>query len=100
MADYKRKTQSDNKHLSNLTSARMSHVSASTTETIRNGACRLIRVVLNTNGGVVIIRDGTEVIATIALDAPEGPFEYGGYIATSLICEVGATADVTVVWDE
>lgn len=99
MADYSKKVQSDNKHLSNLTSARYAHVTPSTTKTVRAGAGRLIRVVLNTNGGAVTLRDGTDVIAIIASDSPENTFEYGIYCNTSIICETGATSDVTVVYD-
>jgi hypothetical protein len=99
MADYSKKTQSDNKHLSNLTGARFVHVPASTTSTVRSSAGRLLRVVLNTNGGVVTLRNGSEVIASIAADAPETTFDYGIYCNDSIICETGATADVTVVFD-
>lgn len=100
MADYGKKVQSENKHLSNLTSARYAHVPASTTKTVRPSAGRLLRVVLNTNGGTVTLRDGTDVIAIIASDAPENTFNYGIYCNTSIVCETGATSDVTVVFDE
>lgn len=98
MADYSKQVQSANQHMANLTSARFAHVPASTTKTVRASAGRLIRVVLNTNGGVVIIRDGTDVIGSIAADAAEGTFEYGVYCNTSIVCETGATCDVTVVF--
>ncbi len=100
MADYGKKVQSENKHLSNATSARFAHVPASTTATVRGSAGRLLRVVLNTNGGTVTLRNGSEVIGIIASDAPEGTFHYGIYCNTSIICETGATSDVTVVFDE
>lgn len=100
MADYGKKVQSENKHLSNLTSARYAHVPASTTKTVRASAGRLLRVVLNTNGGTVTLRDGTDVIGIIASDAPENTFNYGIYCNTSIVCETGATSDVTVVFDE
>lgn len=100
MADFKRKVQSENKHLSNLTSARYAHVPASTTKTVRPGAGRLLRVVLNTNGGTVTLRDGSDVIGIIASDSPETTFEYGVYCNTSIVCETGSTADVTVVFDD
>ena len=100
MADYGKKVQTTNKHLSNLTSARYAHVPASTTKTVRSTAGRLLRVVLNTNGGTVTLRDGSDVIGIIASDAPETTFEYGIYCNTSIVCETGATCDVTVVFDE
>lgn len=84
---------------SSFTGARYAHVVASTIKTVRPSAGRLLKVVLNTNGGVVLVRDGSDVIASIAADAPEGVFEYGIYCRNSIIVETGATADVTVVFD-
>lgn len=100
MASYQKKTQSDNSHLGDLTSARYAHVPASTTKTVRSTAGRLIRVTLNTNGGTVTLRDGSDVIGIIASDAPEGTFHYGIYCNNSIICETGATSDVTVVFEQ
>jgi hypothetical protein len=100
MGDYTKKIQSDNKHLSNQTSARYAHVPASTTKTVRSSAGRLLRVVLNTNGGAVTLRDGSDVIGIIAADAAENTFYYGIYCNNSIVCEAGATSDVTVVFDE
>lgn len=96
--DYSKKIQSSLEHAANLTSARYAHVPASTTKTVRSGAGRLLKVVLNTNGGTVTLRDGSDVIGIIASDAPETTFEYGIYCNNSIICETGATCDVTVVF--
>lgn len=98
MGDFSKKTQSDNEHLADLTSARYVHVPASTTKTVRSSAGRLLRVVLNTNGGTVTLRDGSDVIGIIAADAPETTFNYGVYCNTSIVCETGSTCDVTVVF--
>lgn len=76
------------------------HVPASSTKTVRASAGRLLRVVLNTNGGTVTLRDGSDVIGIIASDAVENTFHYGVYCNTSIICETGATSDVTVVFDD
>lgn len=100
MASFGKKIQSENNHLANLTSARFAHVPASTTTTVRDSAGRLLRVILNTNGGGVTLRNGSEVIAIIASDAAEGTFDYGIYCNTSIIVETGATADVTIVFDD
>jgi hypothetical protein len=89
----------DNAHLQALASARWDHVIASTTKTVLNKAGVLQKIVLNTNGGVVIVRNGSEVIASIAADAPEGAIDYGIYCNNSIIVETGATCDVTVVFD-
>jgi hypothetical protein len=100
MASFGKKIQSANKHLGNLTSARFAHPPASATTVVRSTPGRLIRVTLNTNGGVVTIRNGSTVIGSIAADAPEGTFHYGVYCDTNITCDVGATSDVTVVFDE
>lgn len=92
------KVQSDNKHLANLTTGRWVRVQASTIKTVRSTPGRLLRVVLNTNGGVVLIRNGSDVIGSIAADAPEQTFDYGIYCDQSIIVETGATCDVTVVF--
>jgi hypothetical protein len=100
MADFSKRVQGDNKHLGCLTSARYVHVPASSTVTARSTAGRLLKVVLNTNGGVVILRDGSNVIASIAADAPEQTFDYGIFCNNSIVCETGATSDVTVVFSD
>lgn len=55
----------------------------------------LNKILLNTNGGAVIVRDSTGVIATIAADAPEGTFDYELPLKGSLIVENGGS-DITV----
>lgn len=99
MASTSKRAKGDNAHLQTLTSSRWEHVVASTTKTILGQPGRLKSVVLNTNGGVVIVRNGSEVIASIAADAPEGTVEYGIYCNDSIVVETGATCDVTVVFD-
>ncbi len=100
MADYAKRTKSDNKHLSDLTGAKWVHPVASTTTTVRNTAGRLLRVILNTNGGTVTLRNGSEVIGIIALDAPEGTYEYGVYCNNNIIVETGSTVDCTIVFGD
>lgn len=100
MASYSRKTQSDNAHLANSTSARYIHPPVSSTTTARTTPGRLLRVILNTNGGTVTLRDGSDVIAVIATDAPEGTYNYGVYCNNSIIVDTGATVDCTVVFSD
>ena len=90
----------DNKHLEGLTSARFVHVPASSVDlVIRATAGRLLRVILNTNGGTVTLRNGdSEVIGIIASDAPEGTFHYGVYCGNGIQVDTGATVDATVVF--
>lgn len=100
--DYKKKTQSENAHLANLTSARYKHIDGSviTPITVYSGACRLIKVVLNTNGATVTLRDGSQdVVGIIALDAPENTFHYGTYIANSLQVIASGAVDATIVYE-
>jgi hypothetical protein len=101
MADFNKKIQSENRHLENLTSARFYYVDGSVTtqQTIINGACRLVRCVLNTNGATITLKDGTRTIAVIASDAPEGPFDYGLYIENKLTVQANGAVDATVVFD-
>lgn len=102
MADYKRRVQSGDAHLGNSTSARYRHIDGSviTPITVRNGAGRLLKVVLNTNGSTITLKDGTDVIGIIASDAPENTFQYGIYCNTSITAVAGGTVDATIVFDE
>lgn len=96
------RTSSDNTHLQNLTSARFVHVPASSTDyVVRSTAGRLLRVVLNTNGGTVTLRNGdSDVVGIIASDAPEGTFNYGVYCPNGIQVDTGATVDCTVVFSD
>ena len=103
MPNFSKKTQTDNTHLGNLTSARYLHVDGSVTTSIlvRNAPGRLLRVVLNTNGATITLRNGTggEVIGIIASDAPETTFNYGIYFNDSLRVQCGGAVDATIVYD-
>lgn len=101
MADYSKKIQADNKHLANLTSARFVHIDGSDTtlKTARATSGRLLRVILNTNGATLTLRNGTEVISIIALDAPEQTFIYGIYCSDSIKYQAGGVLDATLVFE-
>lgn len=90
--------QSNNKNLEDLTGAQFKRLPVSATTTVRNTAGKLLRVIVNTNGGTVTLRNGPEVIGVIAADAPEGTFNYGIYCNDSIVAETGATVDATVVF--
>lgn len=101
MADYSKSGQSTNSGVSDQNSARYRHIDGSVTTPIvvRNSGCRLLRVILNTNGATVTIRDGnSDVIGVIALDAPEQSFPYGVYIKNSLQVIAGGAVDATIVY--
>ena len=96
------RTQGDNKHLQDLTSAEYVHVGASETDkVIRSDDVGLLRVILNTNGGTVTLRNGdSEVIGIIASDAPENTYYYGILCTNGLQVDTGASVDCTIVVDD
>lgn len=104
MADYSKKTQTLVQGMANQNSARFVHIDGSVTtpQTVvaTNNGCRLLRVILNTNGATLRVRSGSDVIANIALDAPEQTFPYGVYCANGLIYEAGGAGDWTLVYDK
>lgn len=101
MADYSKKTQSDNKHLSNETSARFVHIDGSKAQVIvRTGAGRLLRVVIGTAGVVCTIRDASNVITNVSSTAV-GTLNLGVYVNTSIIVDVvSGTGSLTVVYGD
>lgn len=102
MADFSKKTQSDNSHLANGTSARFVHVDGSVTtpQTIvaLGTGCRLLRVIINTVGGTLKLRTGSDVIAVLSATAGPGTFNYGVYCDNGLIFECSTTMDATIVF--
>lgn len=95
--------KSDNRHLGILSGyeARWMHAPSGTvTIAPRAGEPVVLhKVVLNTNGGALVLRDSAVgVIATIALDAPEGTFWYGLKLKGSLIVENPSGTDATVIF--
>jgi hypothetical protein len=77
------------------------HVDGSVTTpiTVKTGGGRLVKVVLNTNGNTLRIRNGSAVIAAIANDAPEQTFYYGIFCNDDIIVECGGAVDATIVVD-
>lgn len=101
MADFKKKVQSDNKHLSDLTGAQFVHIDGSDTTpiTVFSTGGRLLRVILNTNGATLNLKSGSRQIGTIALDAPETTFNYGVYCENGLTYQAGGALSATLVFD-
>ena len=99
MADFSRK----NSKLTNQNSSRFVHIDGSVTTPVSvlpsTTGGRLVRVTLNTNGAVLRIRSGSEVIAIIATDAPEQTFDYGTYFANGLIYEASGALSATLVFE-
>lgn len=100
--NYGKKTQSDNKHLSNLTSARFVHLDGSAaTVTPRTTAGRLMKVVINTKGLAFIVSDGSNVIANFAITSAEGTYKYGVYCNQNVkVTGISGTGSATLVFDD
>ena len=96
------RTKSDNKHLENLTSARWVHIDGSVTtkQIVRATPGSLLRVILNTNGATITLRNGTEVIGIIATDSPEGQFPFGIYCGTDISYQCSGAVDATLVFSD
>lgn len=101
MADYSKKTQTDNSNLANATSARFVHVDGSKAQVIvRPKAGRLLRVVIGTAGVVCTIRDGSNVIGNIS-GTSVGTLNYGVYCSSNITVDVvSGTGSLTVVFDQ
>lgn len=99
MADYSKKVQSDNKHLSNGTSARFVHVDGSKPQVVvRASAGRLLRAVISTAGINAVVRDGSQVIGNISTTMT-GTLNYGVYCNTSITVDVvTGTGSITFVF--
>lgn len=100
MADYSKKTQDDNKHLANGTSARWVHIDGSKPQVVvRATPGRLLRVVIATAGVVGAIRNGSEVIGLISSTAV-GTLNFGVYCNSNITVDVtSGTGSLTVVYD-
>lgn len=98
--DFSKKTQTSNASLADLTGARFAYIDGSSTApvNITTQGCRLIRIILNTNGATLNVKSGSRPIANIALDAPEGTFDYGIYCENGLTYQAGGAGDWTLVF--
>lgn len=105
-ADYTKKTQSDNKHLSNRTTARYYHIDGGqASKVIRTGKGRLIKIVVNTKGLAFTVRDGVTaqapLVAVYATTTPEGTYDYGILCANGISFDtLSGTGSATLVFDE
>lgn len=107
MADYTKKTQTDNKHLSNLTSARNYHIDGGqASKVVRSKAGRLIRIIVNSKGLAFIVRDGIianngPILASFATTTIEGTYDYGTYCVNGItIDNVSGSGSATLIFDE
>lgn len=104
MADFSKKTQSDNKHLSNLTTARSSiHIDGSNTNpiVIRPKAGRLMRIIIMAKGLAFTVRDGSDIKAVVATTTLENSYEFGIYCNTNItINGISGTGSALIVFDE
>lgn len=99
--DFTKKVQSENKHHSNMTSARFIHIDGSKPQVIvRNRAGRLLRAVIATAGVVCTIRNGTTVVGNVSSTAT-GTLNFGVYCDTNITVDVtSGTGSLCLVYDE
>lgn len=101
MATFGKKTQFDNSHLANLTSARFTHIDGSValvTVVASTTGCRLLRVINNTKGLSLVLRTGSREIGVLGTGSAEGPYPYGVYCESGIQVDVGGTGSATIVW--
>lgn len=101
MADYSKKTQADNRHLANGTSAKFVHVDGSKSQVVvRSTKGRLLRAVINTAGVNAVVRNGSDVIGIISTTAV-GTLNFGVYVHTNITVDVvSGSGSITFVHDE
>lgn len=100
--DYSKKTQTDNKHLSNLTSARQYPIDGGkATDTIRPKCGRLMRVIISTKGLAFTINDGSKPLFVAATTTAEGTYDIGVYCDTNIkLAGCSGTGFALVAFDE
>lgn len=101
MADFSKKTQGDNKHLANATSARFVHLDGGNTTAIDlTGIHRILRVVVIAKGVAFTVRDGSRVIGNFATTTVEGTYNIGVYCEnTPRIDGISGTGSALVTFD-
>src|SRR3990167_2322976 len=99
--DFSKKVQSDNKHLSNITSSRFVHIDGTVASvTARPSAGRIQWVTIFTKGLVFTIRDGSRVLGNIAATTPEGTYWLGEYCNTNItINNISGTGSANISFD-
>lgn len=98
--NWKKRTQSDNQHLGNMTTAQYVHIDGGVLTPIDvfiDGG-RLLKVIVNTNGATLNMKSGIRQIGTIATDAPEGSMDYGIYCENGLTVQASGACSMTVVF--
>lgn len=91
MGDFTKKTQGDNQHLANLTSARFLHIDGLVTTPLNTTVPRrVLGVTINTKGVAFVVRSGSRVIASFATTTPEGDYTLGVYAENGLTVEVSS----------
>lgn len=95
MADFKKRTQSDNKNLQDLVGAQFVLIDGSValvTVVPQTTGARLLHVVNNTKGLSLNIRTGSRVVGTIGTAVVEGDFPYYVYCENGIQVDVGGSA--------
>lgn len=102
MANFKSKTQGDNKNLQDLVGGQFVLVDGSAslvTVVPLNTGARLLHIVNNTKGLSLNIRTGSRVIGTIGAAVAEGDYPYYVYCENGIQIDVGGSGgNATVVF--
>lgn len=102
VADYSKKTQTDNSHLANATSAKFIHLDGGDlTPKDLPSSHRMLRVVVIAKGIAFTVRNGPRVIGNFATTTPEGTYEFGVYCENALrIDGISGSGSTLVVFDK
>lgn len=101
MADYKKRVQSADAHLSDSTTAQNVHIDGGKAQVVvvpANTGCRLLRISNNAKGLSLVVRTGSRVVASLATTTVENTYIYGTYCENGLIVDVGGTGSVTLMF--
>lgn len=102
MVDFSKSLQTDNSHLSNLTSARFVHLDGTTTPgtivPVGQG-CRVLRVNVLAKGVGFTIHSGSRQVGVFATTTLEGSYNIGAYLTDGLTIDgVSGTGSVNITF--
>lgn len=102
MADFSKKTQTENSHLANGTSAKFIHLDGGDTNPKDlTSSHRLLRVVVIAKGVAFTVRNGSRVIGNFATTTPEGTYDFGVYCENPLrIDGISGTGSTLIAFDK
>lgn len=105
MADWTKRTQTDNKHLANITSSRYDHLDGSEGATGKilsatTKGCRILSVTVCTKGVAFTINSGSRIVGVFTATSVEGTYEFGEYLENGLQLKgVSGSGSVNISFD-